>query len=100
MAVTNQPLLSDGQWIAGKGGTVPVMDKFRLEPGAHVTTADREQVAQAVAAAHAAFRRGAPGPFERGAILERAAQLRPDDEATRRRLERARRESTQPGVSY
>jgi len=75
MAVTNQPLLSDGQWIAGKGGTVPVMDKFRLEPGAHVTTADREQVAQAVAAAHAAFRRGAPGPFERGAILERAAML-------------------------
>jgi len=75
MAVTNQPLLSDGQWIAGKGGTVPVMDKFRLEPGAHVTTADREQVAQAVAAAHAAFRRGAPGPFDRGAILERAAML-------------------------
>jgi len=75
MAVTNQPLLSDGQWIAGKGGTVAVMDKFRLEPGAHVTTADREQVAQAVAAAHAAFRRGAPGPFDRGAILERAAML-------------------------
>jgi succinate-semialdehyde dehydrogenase/glutarate-semialdehyde dehydrogenase len=75
MAVTNQPLLSDGQWIAGKGSTVPVMDKFRLEPGAHVTTADREQVAQAVAAAHAAFRRGAPGPFDRGAILERAAML-------------------------
>ena len=75
MAVTNQPLLSDGQWIAGTGGTVPVMDKFRLEPGAHVTTADREQVAQAVAAAHAAFRRGAPGPFDRGAILERAATL-------------------------
>jgi succinate-semialdehyde dehydrogenase/glutarate-semialdehyde dehydrogenase len=75
MAVTNQPLLSDGQWIAGKGGTVPVMDKFRLEPSAHVTTADREQVAQAVAAAHAAFRRGAPVPYERGAILERAAML-------------------------
>lgn len=75
MALTNQLLLSDGQWIAGKGGTVPVMDKFRLEPGAHVTTADREQVAQAVTAAHAAFRRGAPGPFDRGAILERAAAL-------------------------
>lgn len=75
MALTNQLLLSDGQWIAGKGGTVPVMDKFRLEPGAHLTTADREQVAQAVTAAHAAFRRGAPGPFDRGAILERAAAL-------------------------
>ena len=75
MALTNQPLLSDGQWIAGQGGSVPVMDKFRLEPGAQVTTADREQVAQAVTAAHAAFRRGAPGPFDRGAILERAAAL-------------------------
>ena len=75
MALTNQLLLSDGQWIVGKGGTVPVMDKFRLEPGAHLTTADREQVAQAVTAAHAAFRRGAPGPFDRGAILERAAAL-------------------------
>jgi hypothetical protein len=32
--------------------------------------------------------------------LERAAQLRPDDEANQRRLERARRESAQAGVSY
>jgi succinate-semialdehyde dehydrogenase/glutarate-semialdehyde dehydrogenase len=70
-----QPILSDGRWIAGKGATLTVMDKFHLAPGAYVTTADREQAAQAVAAAHAAFRRGAPGPFERGAILERAAQL-------------------------
>jgi succinate-semialdehyde dehydrogenase/glutarate-semialdehyde dehydrogenase len=70
-----QPILSDGQWIAGKGSTFTVMDKFRLAPGALVGTADREQVAQTIAAAHAAFRRGAPGPFDRGAILERAAQL-------------------------
>jgi succinate-semialdehyde dehydrogenase/glutarate-semialdehyde dehydrogenase len=84
MAVTNpvekeklatQPILLDGQWIAGKGATLTVMDKFRLAPGALVGTADREQAAQAVAAAHAAFRRGAPGPFDRGAILERAAQI-------------------------
>jgi acyl-CoA reductase-like NAD-dependent aldehyde dehydrogenase len=84
MAVTNpvekdklatQPILSDGQWIAGKGATLTVMDKFRLAPGALVSTADEEQARQAVAAAHAAFRRGAPGPFDRGAILERAAQL-------------------------
>jgi len=70
-----QSILSDGQWIAGKGASLTVMDKFRLAPGATVTTADREQVAQAVAAAHAAFRRGAPGPHERGAILERAAAM-------------------------
>jgi succinate-semialdehyde dehydrogenase/glutarate-semialdehyde dehydrogenase len=84
MAVTNpmekaklatQPILLDGQWIAGKGAALTVMDKFHLAPGAYVGTADEEQARQAVAAAHAAFRRGAPGPFERGAILERAAQM-------------------------
>ena len=70
-----QSILSDGQWVAGKGGNVPVLDKHRLAPGAYVTTADREQVAHTVASAHAAFRRGAPGPYDRGAILERAAAL-------------------------
>lgn len=50
-------------------------DKYRLAPGAEVSTPDEAQAREAVAAAHAAFRRGAPGPFERGAILERAAQL-------------------------
>ncbi|HEX9183061.1 MAG TPA: aldehyde dehydrogenase family protein [Burkholderiales bacterium] len=84
MAVTNpadkekfptQPILLGGQWVAGKGSTLTVMDKFRLAPGAYVSTADQAQAAQAVAAAHAAFRRGAPGPYERGAILERAAQM-------------------------
>lgn len=84
MAVTNsvekekfpmQPILADGQWIAGKGAALAVMDKFHLAPGAYVTTADREQAAQAVASAHAAFRAGAPGPFDRGALLERAAQM-------------------------
>jgi acyl-CoA reductase-like NAD-dependent aldehyde dehydrogenase len=75
MAVTLQPLLADGQWVAGQGAALSVMDKYRLAPGAQVATASREQVEQAVGAAHAAFRRGAPGPFDRGAILERAAQL-------------------------
>lgn len=68
-------LLVDGQWIPGKGPRIAVLDKYRLQPGAYVTTADREQVAHAVAAAHAAFRAGAPVPYERGAILERAAGL-------------------------
>jgi acyl-CoA reductase-like NAD-dependent aldehyde dehydrogenase len=70
---TVQKLLVDGQWIDGKGAAVPVIDKYRLEPGAHVKAADREQVAHAIACAHVAFRAGAPVPFERGAILERAA---------------------------
>jgi succinate-semialdehyde dehydrogenase/glutarate-semialdehyde dehydrogenase len=68
-------ILVDGQWVAGKGEVRPVVDKYRLRPGAQVTTADAAQVAQAVDAAHAAFRRGAPGPYERGAILERASGL-------------------------
>ena len=75
MAMTQQPLLSDGQWIAGKGEPLVVMDKYALAPGAQVGTADQAQAGQAVAAAHAAFRRGAPGPYERGASLERAAQM-------------------------
>ncbi len=68
-------LLVDGRWTAGNGARVAVLDKYRLQPGAYVTTADRAQVAHAVASAHAAFRRGALAPFERGAVLERAAAL-------------------------
>ena len=75
MAVANQPLLCAGEWVQGKGRMLPVIDKYRLVPGAQVALADQAQAAQAVSAAHAAFRRGAPGPFERGAILERAAAL-------------------------
>ena len=82
MALTTQPLLLDGQWIAGKGPQIAVIDKYRLQPGAYVTAADREQVAHAVASAQAAFRDGAPGPYERGVVLERAAgmiEARTDD---------------------
>ena len=75
MAVASQPLLSDGEWLAGAGIPLSVLDKFHLIKAAEVSTADQAQVERTVAAAHAAFRRGAPGPFERGAILERAAAL-------------------------
>jgi len=68
-------LLVNGEWIAGKGAPFTVYDKYSLKPGAHVAPADREQALQAIATAHAAFRAGAPGPYERGAILERAAGL-------------------------
>ena len=68
-------LLVNGDWIGGDGGRVPVLDKFRLRPGAYVTTASRAQVARAVDAAHDAFRRGALSPYERGAVLDRAAAL-------------------------
>jgi acyl-CoA reductase-like NAD-dependent aldehyde dehydrogenase len=68
-------LLVNGDWIDGEGGRVPVLDKFRLRPGAYVTTSSRAQVARAIDAAHDAFRRGAPSPYERGAVLDRAAAL-------------------------
>jgi len=70
-----QRLLVDGEWVAGRGPTLAVVDKFRLTRVASVTTADRDDVERAVAGAHAAFRAGAPSPFERGAVLERAAAL-------------------------
>ncbi|MEK9950603.1 MAG: aldehyde dehydrogenase family protein [Curvibacter sp.] len=68
-------LLIDGQWTAGAGPRVSVQDKYRLQPCATLTTADAAQVRQAVDVAHAAFRAGAPVAYERGAILDRAAQL-------------------------
>lgn len=72
---TVKQLLIDGHWVEGRGARIAVLDKFRLQPGAHVAAADRGQVAQAVSCAQAAFRAGAPAPYERGAILERAAGL-------------------------
>jgi succinate-semialdehyde dehydrogenase/glutarate-semialdehyde dehydrogenase len=68
-------LLIDGAWVDGLSLRVAVLDKFRLQPFADITTADAAQVKQAVACAHAAFRRGAPLAYERGAVLERAAAL-------------------------
>ncbi|HTP62764.1 MAG TPA: aldehyde dehydrogenase family protein [Burkholderiales bacterium] len=68
-------LLVGGDWIAGKGAPLEVIDKYRLQPGARFQSADREQVARAIDRAHAAFRSGAPNPYERGAILQRASAL-------------------------
>jgi acyl-CoA reductase-like NAD-dependent aldehyde dehydrogenase len=69
------PLLIDGRWSAGEGVAIPVLDKYRLVPFATINAASEVQATQMVAAAEAAFRRGAPSPHERGAILERAAAL-------------------------
>lgn len=68
-------LLIRGQWTAGAGPRVAVRDKFRLGTCAYVTTADAAQVRQAMDVAHEAFRAGAPVAYERGVILDRAAQL-------------------------
>ncbi len=69
------PLLTDGRWMPGEGAAITVLDKYRLIPFATINAASEGQAAHMVAAAEAAFRRGAPSPYERGAILERAATL-------------------------
>ncbi|PHM20285.1 MAG: aldehyde dehydrogenase [Curvibacter sp. PD_MW3] len=68
-------LLVDGQWVEGAGPRVSVRDKYKLQPCATITTADAAQVKQAIDVAHAAFRRGSPAAYERGAVLDRAAVL-------------------------
>ena len=68
-------LLLDGEWVPGEGPRVAVRDKYRLQTFASIGLADAAQVTRAVDAAQAAFRRGAPVAFERGAVLERAALL-------------------------
>jgi len=68
-------LLLDGQWVDGEGDPLPVLDKYRLTPVTVVRPAGPEQVAHMAGAAHDAFRKGAPGPYERGAILDRTALL-------------------------
>lgn len=75
MALTRQPLLLDGKWAEGAGAPLSVIDKHRLAPAAEIGTPDDAQIERALAGAHAAFRRGAPGPYDRGVILERAAAL-------------------------
>jgi acyl-CoA reductase-like NAD-dependent aldehyde dehydrogenase len=67
-------VLIGGEWLPGGGPDVPVIDKYRLQPFAHVQAADEAQVRAAVAQADAAFRRGST-PHERGAVLQRAAML-------------------------
>ncbi len=68
-------LLLDGAWVPGEGPDLEVTDKFRLQPGAHFRAASPAQAQRAMELAHAAFRAGAPGPHDRGAILQRAAVL-------------------------
>ncbi len=68
-------LLLAGERVAGRGAPLPVLDKHLLAPGAVAATPDRGQVVAAIDAAHAAFRRGAPPPYERGEMLDRARVL-------------------------
>lgn len=68
-------LLLAGQWRKGDGPVLDVLDKFRCAPFAQLNTASPDQVREAVAAADAAFRKGAPKSYQRGEVLDRAAEL-------------------------
>jgi succinate-semialdehyde dehydrogenase/glutarate-semialdehyde dehydrogenase len=68
-------LLIDGQWVAGEGETITVLDKYRLTPFTTVNAASPAQAAKMIDCAHAAFKAGPPSGYDRGMILERAAGL-------------------------
>lgn len=74
MNASNARLLIAGEWVDGAQRR-PVMDKFRLSPCGEIHLPSRDQVARAVAAAHAAFRADTLSPHDRGRILDRTAQL-------------------------
>ncbi len=69
---TLDQLLIDGAFETGHGPQFEVLDKFTLKPFRLIKSADETQVRRAVDTAHAAFKAGAPTPYERGAILDRA----------------------------
>lgn len=73
-ALPDGRLLVAGEWLTS-GDTIEVLDKFRLQPCLRLHRASRQHVRDAVARGHAAFATNALTPFERGAILDRAAVL-------------------------
>jgi succinate-semialdehyde dehydrogenase/glutarate-semialdehyde dehydrogenase len=72
--MTTYPLLIDGEAVTGET-TLPVVDKFTGRQIADVACASRAQVARAVQAAADAFAARRLPPYERYAILSRAAVL-------------------------
>lgn len=67
-------LLIDGRWTEGSEHQA-VLDKYRLSPVARVHIASREQVQRAVTSAQNAFASSTLKAYDRGAVLDRAAQL-------------------------
>jgi acyl-CoA reductase-like NAD-dependent aldehyde dehydrogenase len=64
-----------GEWEEGQGASHAVLDKYTLEPFATLREAAPGQLRRAVDAAQAAFGRGPASAHERGAILDRAAEI-------------------------
>ena len=67
-------LLIGGEWQSGVE-QADVLDKFLLKPFARMHIASHDQVRAAVAAAQEAYVRSNLTPYERGAILDRAAGI-------------------------
>ncbi|MFD1694265.1 aldehyde dehydrogenase family protein [Roseibium aestuarii] len=60
-----------GRLEPGEGDPFDLLDKYTLKPFCRLRAANAAQVTRTVEAAHAAFRAGAPGPHDRGEILQR-----------------------------
>lgn len=67
-------LLIAGEWVKGSQ-TATVLDKFRMQPWGEAHLPSREQIAECVVAAQAAFKASTLDAHARGAILDRAAVL-------------------------
>ena len=67
-------LLIGGEWQEGVE-RVDVLDKFLLTPFARMHIPSQQQVRNAVAAAHEAYVQSTLTAYDRGAILDRAAQI-------------------------
>jgi acyl-CoA reductase-like NAD-dependent aldehyde dehydrogenase len=65
-------LLIAGEWVDGET-TVPILDKYRLQPFMRAHLPTPAQVRACVAAADRAFQSNTLSPHDRGAILDRAA---------------------------
>ncbi len=81
----NPGLFIDGKWSDGERSG-EVLDKFSTARAWAVALPSAEQITAAVDVAHAAHRKGAPGPFERAAILEAAVAIVAAHAADFRRL--------------
>ncbi|WP_226626204.1 aldehyde dehydrogenase family protein [Alloyangia pacifica] len=69
------PLFIAGREVQGGGASFEVIDKFSGETLSTGREASEAQLEQMIEAAQSAFNKGAPSPYERGAILDRAAAL-------------------------
>jgi acyl-CoA reductase-like NAD-dependent aldehyde dehydrogenase len=74
VALRRARLLIDGSWVDGSE-TFPVYDKFSGALIGHADRASRQQVDDAVAAAHRSFGQSRLAPYERYTVLRRVCDL-------------------------